>query len=42
LADAAAGIAGGRGGYLPKLSSAMVSATALSASVLGALALRED
>ncbi len=42
LADAAAGIAGGRGGYLPKLSSAMVSATAISASVLGVLALRED
>jgi hypothetical protein len=42
LADAAAGIAGGRGGYLPKLSSVMVSATAIGASALGILALRES
>jgi len=42
LADAVAGIAGGRGGYLPKLSSALVSATALSATALGILALREN
>jgi hypothetical protein len=40
LADAAAGIAGGRGGYLPRVTSALVSATALSAAVLGASALR--
>lgn len=42
LADAAAGIAGGRGGYLPKLTCVLVSATALSAAALGASALRES
>jgi hypothetical protein len=42
LADAVAGIAAGRGGYLPKLSSTLVSATALSATALGILALREN
>jgi hypothetical protein len=41
VADALAGIAGGRGGYLPKLTSAMVTATALSAVALGAAALAE-
>lgn len=41
LADAVAGVAGGRGGYLPKLTSVLVSATALSAAALGAAALRE-
>jgi hypothetical protein len=39
LADAAAGIAAGRGGYLPRHSSVMVSATALCAAALGARAL---
>ncbi len=42
VADTLAGIAGGRGGYLPKLTSALVSGTALSAVALGAAALRED
>jgi hypothetical protein len=32
-------VAGGRGGYLPKQTSVLVSATALSAVGLGALAL---
>jgi len=41
VADVFAGIAGGRGGYLPKLTSVLVSGTALSAVVLGAQALRE-
>lgn len=41
VADALAGIAGGRGGYLPKLTSALVTGTALSAAALGAVALRE-
>ncbi|HLB20703.1 MAG TPA: hypothetical protein VK605_01230 [Solirubrobacteraceae bacterium] len=40
-ADAAAGIAGGRGGYLPKLTSVLVSGTALSAIALGVAALGE-
>lgn len=42
VADAAAGIAGGRSGYLPKLTSALVSGTAVSAVALGAAALSED
>jgi hypothetical protein len=42
LADTAAGVAAARGGYFSKLSGVAVSATALSASVLGALALRES
>jgi hypothetical protein len=42
VADAAAGIAGGRSGYLPKLTSALVSCTAVSAVALGASALGED
>jgi hypothetical protein len=41
LADALAGIAGGRGGYLPKFTSVLVSGTAVSAAALGAAALRE-
>jgi hypothetical protein len=40
-ADALAGLAAGREGYLPKLSSALVSATALSAAAMGAIALLE-
>jgi hypothetical protein len=40
-ADALAGYAGARGGYLPKLTGALVTATALSAALLGAQALRE-
>jgi len=39
-ADVLAGVAGGRGGYLPKQTSVLVSATALSAAGLGAVALR--
>jgi len=42
LADAAAGIAGGRDGYLPKLACVLVSATALSAAALGGAALRDS
>jgi hypothetical protein len=41
-ADALAGLAGGRAGYLPKATSALLTATALSAIVLGVLALREE
>ena len=41
VADMAAGVAGGRGGYLPKVTSVLVSATALSAAALGAAALGE-
>lgn len=41
-ADALAGLAGMRGGYLPKLTSALVTGTALSALALGAVALREQ
>jgi hypothetical protein len=40
-ADAAAGVAGGWGGYLPRLTSVLVTGTALSALVLGGFALRE-
>jgi Domain of unknown function (DUF4267) len=40
-ADALAGLAGGRAGYLPKATAAVVTATAVSAIVMGALALRE-
>ncbi len=42
VADAVAGIAGGRRGYLPKFASVMVTATALAAAALGASALREQ
>jgi hypothetical protein len=41
IADTFAGIAGGRGGYLSKLSSLLVTGTAISAAALGAIALRE-
>jgi len=41
-ADAIAGLAGGRGGYLPKPTSALVSATALAGIAMGAVALRES
>lgn len=41
LADALAGIAGGRGGYLPKHTAVMVTATALAAAALGAEALKD-
>jgi len=40
-ADVLAGVAGGRGGYLPRFTSVLVSATALSAVGLGAAALRD-
>jgi hypothetical protein len=42
VADALAGLAGRRGGYLPKVTSVLVTATALSAAALGAAALGED
>jgi hypothetical protein len=42
VADVFAGVAAGRGGYLPKFSSVLVSATALSAVGLGVLALGEE
>jgi hypothetical protein len=41
VADALAGIAGGRGGYLPKVTAALVTGTAIAAASLGARALRE-
>ena len=40
-ADALAGIAGGRAGYLPKATSALVTAAALSAIALAVMALRD-
>jgi Domain of unknown function (DUF4267) len=40
-ADVLAGLAAGRAGYLPKATSAVVTATAVSAVVMGVLALRE-
>jgi hypothetical protein len=40
FADALAGIAGGRAGYLPRFTSVLVSGTALSAAALGGAALR--
>jgi hypothetical protein len=42
VADSVAGIAGGRRGYLPKFSSVLVTATALTASALGAYALSQE
>ena len=39
-ADAVAGVAGGRGGYLPRVTSALVTGTAVSAAAMGASALR--
>jgi hypothetical protein len=41
-ADAVAGVVGGRAGYLPKLTSVLVSGTAVSAAVLGVAALRDS
>jgi hypothetical protein len=41
LADALAGIAGGRRGYLPKLSCMLVTGTALGGAGLGGAALSE-
>jgi hypothetical protein len=41
-ADTLAGVAGGRSGYLPKLTSVLVSATALSAVGLSAVALGDE
>ena len=41
-ADALAGFAGMRSGYLPKLTSVLVTGTALSAVALGAVALGEQ
>jgi len=41
LADALAGIAGGRGGTLPMVPRAVPTATALAAAGMGAAALRE-
>jgi hypothetical protein len=38
-ADAAAGVLAGRGGYLPKLPTVLVTGTALAAAGLGAAAL---
>jgi hypothetical protein len=42
VADTLAGIAGGRRGYLPALTSVLVSGTAVSAIALGALALGDE
>jgi hypothetical protein len=42
IADTLAGIAGARRGHLPKLTSALVTGTALSSVVLSAAALREQ
>ncbi len=41
-ADVLAGIAGGRRGYLPKLTSVLVTGTAVSAVALGVAALSDD
>jgi hypothetical protein len=41
VADAFAGLAGGRGGYLSKPTAILVSATALAAVALGAEALKD-
>lgn len=41
-ADAVAGIVGGRAGYLPQLTSVLVTGTALSAALLGAAALGDN
>jgi hypothetical protein len=42
LADAAAGFLAGRRGELPKLATVLVTATALSAAALGAVALQGE
>ena len=39
IADAFAGVAGGRRGYLPRLTSGLVTGTAISAAALGGAAL---
>jgi hypothetical protein len=41
-ADAAAGVFAGRGGYLPKVPTVLVTATALAAAGLGLAALAND
>jgi hypothetical protein len=41
-ADAVAGIVGGRAGYLPPVTSVLVTGTALSAALLGAAALGDS
>ena len=41
-ADAVAGIVGGRAGYLPQVTSVLVTGTALSAALLGAAALGDN
>jgi len=41
-ADAVAGIVGGRAGYLPQVTSVLVTGTALSAALLGAAALGDS
>jgi hypothetical protein len=41
IADAFAGLAGGRRGYLSKVTSGLVTGTALSAAALGGAALNE-
>ena len=41
-ADSAAGIAGARAGYLPRLTGGLVTGAALSAVALGALALSQE
>jgi hypothetical protein len=41
VADALAGVAGARGGYLPKVTSALVTVTAVAAAGLGVAALRD-
>jgi len=41
-ADAVAGVAGARAGYLPKLTGVLVTATAVLAATLGLVALRES
>ena len=41
LADALAGVAGGRAGYLPKHTAFLVTATAVAAAALGGQALKE-
>jgi hypothetical protein len=41
VADALAGVAGGRGGYLPKLTAVLVTGTAVTAAALGAAALSD-
>ncbi len=42
VADALAGIAGGRAGYLSKVSAALVTGAAVAAAALGASALSES